>query len=383
MKKILSAFVLLSVLAAAPAFAAPTPERASATSGRVGIAAVVNDDIITFSDIQDRVKLYMAGSRGTPPPEVLRDAENKVLNRLIDERLQLQEAKSLGIVIGEDQLQGAFASVAEQNKLPPEEFKKRVQSSGVKIATLYDQIRAEIAWGMVARRKLRPQINVSESEIDMEIGMSGNPAPVPAAAPPAEAEPTAAETPATAAETPAQAQAPAQTIVHLKQIVIPVSPEDPEVIVGAKLSRAQSLKSEIATCDQMDAKMNDFTAEGTADLGKGSIDALPAPLKEAAEKLAIGELSIPIRTTSGFAVVMVCSREEIGGNAEATTAPAAAPTPVAAAPEQDAPAPAAPVENTEANREAVANKIGLKRMIQMQERYLRDLRAAAFIEKRI
>src|SRR5262249_16333615 len=90
----------------------------------------------------------------------------QVLDKLIDEKLQLQEAKSLGITVGDDQMTDAFAQIAKQNNFSPEDFRKRLVTEGVKIDTLKDQLKSEIAWSQVVRRKLRPQINVSESDID-------------------------------------------------------------------------------------------------------------------------------------------------------------------------------------------------------------------------
>lgn len=391
MKKLLPVFAVLMLLAASQADAAPAAKSGPQTSAnRVGIAAVVNEDIVTFSDINDRLKLLLQGSPGVPPDDVRREMEFRTLNRLIDEKLQLQEAKSLDIVVNEDQIQAAFATIAQQNNLPAEEFKRRLVESGLPIDTLYDQIRAEIAWGQVARRKLRPQINISESEIDSEIiAMKNAPPPV--------------EAPAAAAP------APAGTMVHLKQLVIMFEPKDSEQIINAKIQRALSLKGEIKNCAAMDKKMAEFKNRGTADLGKGPLDGLPPPLKTAVQNLKVGELSMPVRGQNGVAVLMVCERQEPQQAAAAPAAPAPETAPAApamtsatastpimadgAAPpalpaetaegEQAVVGPVAPPTATEIQRDDVANRLGLKRIQQMQERYLRDLRATAFIDKRI
>ena len=140
-----------------------------AVENRVGIAAVVNDDVVTFSDVRNRVKLYAAGAPQAPSKSELAQMEQQVLNKLIDEKLQLQEAKSLGIVVTEQQIEAGFSDIANQNGIDAAEFRRRLQSSGVKISSLQDQIRAELAWAQVVRRKLRPQVNISETEIDIEM----------------------------------------------------------------------------------------------------------------------------------------------------------------------------------------------------------------------
>lgn len=362
MKKMIAAVLALALCAALPGAAAAqgsaAPVAAAAPAGakgRIGIAAIVNEDVITFSDINNRMRLLLAGTSGNPPDEIRREMEFRTLSKLIDEKLEMQEAKSLGIVVTDDQVETGFANIAAQNNLPVEDFKKRVAADGVPIETLYDQIRAEIAWSQVARRQLRPQINIPESEIDAELQAIQSGARAAAAAP-------ATLPPGVKGE----------VYVRLKQLVMLFDPKDPAGVINAKIARAVALKDEIDGCEAMDAKMQEFKNRGTADLGMGPLNALPPPLKSAVENLGIGELSKPVRGQNGVAVLMVCERSENGPP----------PPPAADAgmlPNSAQLAAMAP----EAQRDAIANGLGLKRMMQMQERYLRDLRATAFIDKRI
>lgn len=439
MKKFLSA--LLLILLSLPAYAA--------TDGRVGIAATVNDEVITMSDVSSRTHLYLSGSRGTPPPDVRRQLEQQALDKLIDEKLQMQEAKTLGIAIGPEQVDEAFARIAQQNNFSADDFKRRLTADGIRMGTLRDQLTAELAWSQVVRRKLRPQISVSEAEIDnamdqisrgkgkaryrvaeiflavpdaaqdaavkAEIGKIaaelGKGARFPDMARQFSQAPGAAtggdlgwvqegqldakidaalkgmstgqlsapvrsatgyhllflrdlqqpssETAAQAA--PAAVAAPSAA-VHLKQIAIPVADKEPQALLAAKLGRAQSLKSEITSCAAMEAKSKDFSSPGTKDLGRVAVGALPSDIRMTVDALKVGELSGPLRTKDGVVVLMVCARD---------AAPAAPAPAVAAAPRD------------EGSREQVANQIGMQRLDQMQDRYLRDLRATAFIDKRI
>ena len=457
---------------------------------RIGIAAIVNDDAITWSDIENRTRLFIASAnKGAPPPEAQKQIEAMVLSRLIDERLQLREAKNLGIAVSEEQIDKAFADIARQNNLQPDEFKQRLATSGIKPAALLEQIKAEVAWSLVVRRKLRPQIVVSETEIDTAMGELQNkkghteyqvaeillkvPAPemettvrtdaeklvqqitkgaqfsvvarqvsqAPGAATggdlgwlqeglldkaldeqlarmhPGEVSPPIrtdkgyhilflrnqrdAGSAMSPTPPPAQPQAPpqqaaaapaasparpglveAETILHLKQLVIPVATGEASVIVNAKLNRAESLKSEITSCEGMEDKAREFLAEGTGDLGRGKLSQLPEALRKAVATLPVGQLSEPVRIENGIAVLMVCEREDIPGSpVAAAEAPAPAPTPAPEPVQAAAPVPApAPADN--AQREQVANQIGLKRLNQLAERYLKDLRATAYIERR-
>jgi peptidyl-prolyl cis-trans isomerase SurA len=117
----------------------------------------------------------------------------------------------------------------------------------------------------------------------------------------------------------------------------------------------------------MAKKMKDFPSPGSGDLGKGPQSALPEALRELVERLQVNELSQPIRSPSGLAMIMVCAREE-------------APTTAG----NDSLLPKFSLDKDDKNsRQTVANKIGLQRLDQMADRYLRDLRATAFIDKRI
>ncbi len=128
------------------------------------IAAVVNSNIITMTDVKQRTDLYLSGEKVSSAQRA--EMEQKVLNKLIDEKLELQQAKKLGITVDEAQVNAGFAFLAKQNGFTPDQFKQHLQAAGVDIDTLYAQIKAEIAWDQVIQRVIKPQINVSESDID-------------------------------------------------------------------------------------------------------------------------------------------------------------------------------------------------------------------------
>src|SRR5439155_10545268 len=95
--------------------------------------------------------------------------EQQVLSRLIDEALQIQEAQKMGITIGDEDVKAGFAELSRQNGVTPEEFKKRLTASGAPIHSLYGQLKADISWARVVGRKLRPQVDVSDGEIDLTL----------------------------------------------------------------------------------------------------------------------------------------------------------------------------------------------------------------------
>ncbi len=153
--------VLLAIAAIASAL--PSPVSAQAVQR---IAAIVNDDIVSMHDLQERMKLIIAstGIRATPPLQ--RRLAQQVLRLLIDERLQLQEAKRRNVSASNRDLQRAFANLEKQNGLKPGEFETFVRRNGLPRDALVEQLRAQIIWQKLIRRTLLRRVTVGPEEID-------------------------------------------------------------------------------------------------------------------------------------------------------------------------------------------------------------------------
>jgi peptidyl-prolyl cis-trans isomerase SurA len=153
MKHILLALVL--VMAAFPASAQETR-----------IAAVVNDDVISLADLASRMRLVMASSNIQNTPENEQRVRPQVIRILIDEKLELQEAKRLNITVSDDEISATLARIAAQNNVPKDGLDKFLQAHGLDHASLVDQITPVIAWGKVVRENLSQLAAVSDEEID-------------------------------------------------------------------------------------------------------------------------------------------------------------------------------------------------------------------------
>jgi peptidyl-prolyl cis-trans isomerase SurA len=150
-----------------PAVAAPmAPPPARSTEG---IAAVVNDDIISISDLTARLQLALISSGLPNTPETRQRLTPQVLRSLVDERLQLQEAARANMSVNAKEIDEAFGRVAEQNRMQRDQLEKMLASQGVPRSTLESQIRATIAWGKLVQRRLRPSIEIGQEEIDAVI----------------------------------------------------------------------------------------------------------------------------------------------------------------------------------------------------------------------
>jgi peptidyl-prolyl cis-trans isomerase SurA len=149
--------------------AAPAATRPAEASGLLAdrIVAVVNDEIITRNELRTRVsevKRALA-QQGTalPPPDVL---DRQVLERMIDERAELQEAKDTGIRVEDAMVDRAIGRMAEQNNMPLAAFRQRVERDGTPYAVFRDEIRDQIAMSRLRDREVDSTVQVSEGEID-------------------------------------------------------------------------------------------------------------------------------------------------------------------------------------------------------------------------
>ena len=129
--------------------------------------AKVNGDIITDTDISQRVALVVAASDAKIGPEELGRLRLQVLRNLIDETLQIQEAKAADIEVANDEVNQTFARVAQQNfGQNPAALDGYLAKIGSSAASLKRQIRGELSWQRLLRRNVQPFINVSDGEVN-------------------------------------------------------------------------------------------------------------------------------------------------------------------------------------------------------------------------
>jgi len=142
--------------------------QASPSSSSDKIAVVVNDNIITTADIQERIKLSIISSGLPDTTEVRQKLLPQILRSLIDEQLQTQEAKRLDIVILDEDINHALDRVAHENNIQGD-MKSFITQQGGSSTALMDQIRTALAWSKVIQRELRPRVEVGDDEVDAYI----------------------------------------------------------------------------------------------------------------------------------------------------------------------------------------------------------------------
>lgn len=130
------------------------------------IAAVVNDEVISVFDVENRMRLVIATSGLPDNAETRRRLQGQIMRSLIDERLQIQEANRLSVSVTEREISQAVQRIEQANRMQPGALLNALAGAGVDRSALQTQIRASIGWQKVVNRRLRPTLQVGEDEVD-------------------------------------------------------------------------------------------------------------------------------------------------------------------------------------------------------------------------
>jgi peptidyl-prolyl cis-trans isomerase SurA len=131
----------------------------------VKATAIVNGDVITQTDVQQRLQL-LAIANGSPIPADERDRlAEQVLRNLIDEDLEIQAAKDDKIEVKKADVDKTVARVAQNVKQSPEQLATYLEQNGSNIKSLRRQIEAEIAWQRLQRDKIEDSVTVGDEEV--------------------------------------------------------------------------------------------------------------------------------------------------------------------------------------------------------------------------
>src|SRR5690606_22968821 len=275
---------------AAAAVAAPAP---ASTSPQLGdsIVAVVNNDVITRRELDDRVQAARRGlaAQGIPAPDTAL-LERQILERMITDKAQLHEADRAGIRVSDDQIDMAITRIIEQNNLTMDELRQQIEQDG-------------LTWNAY-RRELRDQIRMTrlrEQEVDRNIIVSE------------------AEIDAFLADQAAQQSAPGSSpaayggAMHLAQILVRV-PEgsSPEQITALR-SRAENLLRRARAGEDF-AQLAAGGSDGEealqgGDMGIRPMVGWPDLFMQAVANLQSGQISDIVQSGNGFHILKVVARE--------------------------------------------------------------------------
>ncbi|WP_459617058.1 peptidylprolyl isomerase [Bordetella sp. 2513F-2] len=318
----------LCVAMAAPALAqsgsgtraAPPAPAAAPAQGDAfvdGIAAVVNKDVITLREVDKRAvqATQELTQRGIQVPD--RDTlRHQVLQRLIMERLESQEADRLGIRVDDAQIDQAITMIATRNRITPQQLRAEVEKTGVTWDEYRRSLREDIRTDRLRQRTVDAHIMISDAEVDAFLkDQARNPAGAGASAGVA-----LAAQPATAGQAGPVALALAQILVR-----VPEGASSSEV--AALRKKAEDLLARLRNGDDF-ASLAASSSDGPEALqggmmGARPLDGWPDLFVQAVASLQSGQVSDVIRSGNGFHILKVVERTG-GQPAQPPAAPAQA-----------------------------------------------------------
>lgn len=241
------------------------------------VLAIINNDIILMSEFNQRYDSVLQQIQGTsqrmPPASILR---KQVLERLIIESIQLQMAKQVGIKLSDQELSNTLERIAKLNGLSAEAFKTKIESSGTSFEQAREQIRRERIISEVQRLTLGRKIEITETDIDLFL----------------ESE---------------QGKAQSDEDFQLAHILIQISENARDKEIAEKSALAASITQRLRDGEEFAAlaisQSDGQNALKGGDLGWRSKRALPSLFASIAPKMAVGDISDPIRSNSGFHII--------------------------------------------------------------------------------
>lgn len=420
------AFLIFLMAAVFTSNVAPSVARAQQQDG-LGIAAVVNDDVISVLDLHMRTTMIIESSNMSNTPETRARIMPQILRGLIDEKLMLQEAHRIDVTVEQKDIDAGFQRIARSNNMTVEQLSGQMDQMNVPLSALNARIEAEIAWQMFVGRSLARTIKISEEEINDEIKRiqtsAGRPeylladiylpvdkpdqdaevhqlatrlidqmhagAPFNALATNFSRAPSAALggdmgwvqashldaelLNVTSRLQPGELSNPIRTlggyyIMLLREVrtspglgtgesILKLSqfhllPSTPGGDLSATEAQLTTLTQGVTSCAQLEALGAQSGSPMSGPLGEVPLSAMPQAMRSVLESLPAGQLSRPVATGGGLAVMLICERQDQGANSEAV-------------------------------RSEITQRLTNERLDVAAQRHLRDLRRQAYVDIRL
>ncbi|MCS6995593.1 MAG: peptidylprolyl isomerase [Casimicrobiaceae bacterium] len=281
--------MVLSTVALVCAWGASAPvcAQAGAAASRLQlldrIVAIVNDEVITRYELdqQRRAVLTQLARQGIPaPPAAELDAQ--VLERFINEKVQLQYARETGIRADEETVNAALQRIAADNGMSMQQFIQALRNDGLTLERFRSELANEIVLTRLREREIESRVTVSEAEIEAEL---------------------------------ARLRAAGRGVEYQLAHVLILVPEQasPEQIALRRQRAEEALRQLNAGTPfgQVAAVFSDAAdAVQGGNLGWREADRLPALYAETAAKLSVGATSEVLRSANGFHIVRLLNKRD-------------------------------------------------------------------------
>ena len=137
----------------------------SAMPSVIKATAIINSEVVTQTDIDQRLALLALANGGKIPAEEVDRLRQQVLRNLIDETLEIQAAKAEKITIKPTDIDKTLQRVAANIKQTPEQLAAFLETQNSSIKTLRRQIEGELAWQRLQRAKIESGVSVGDDEV--------------------------------------------------------------------------------------------------------------------------------------------------------------------------------------------------------------------------
>ena len=245
------------------------------------IAAVVNSDIVTADDVESRLMLVMRSSGIADTPQNRQQLTPRILQQLIDEKLETQEAAHFKVTTEKGEVEQALTNIEKRNNMPKGGLDQYLKAAGIPRSTLVDQVTASILWNKVVEGRYSSDVSVSDTEVNDEI-----------------------------ARLKADIGKPQS---HVAEIFLAIDNPTQEPDVKAL---ADKLVNQIRQGAPFPAVAQQFSQSPSAatggDIGWVTPNQFGPPLDDAIAKMNPGEISYPIKTTAGYYILYLLERRTPG-----------------------------------------------------------------------
>ncbi len=246
-------------------------------SAQVRVVARVNDDAITDYELKQRITFAIRSAGMQETPDLQQRLAPQILRQMVDERLQIQNSKGLGVRPSEAEVSQRVAEIERSAGMQRGQFRQYLQSIGVPYEIAAQQIEAGLAWAKIVRRRVRPQVEVTDAEIDDALSrIKANVG---------------------------------KTEARVGEIFIPIDKVDQSDEAKRSADRVLEQLRRGASFSALAQQFSQgATAQSGGDLGWVLPGSLDSALDAAIERMPLRQASEPIRTPAGYHILYVADR---------------------------------------------------------------------------
>jgi peptidyl-prolyl cis-trans isomerase SurA len=247
------------------------------------IVVLVNDDPITVYDVEQRQRFLAVTTQEQPSPAL----KKKATDMLIEERLQIQQGRKLGITADDQDVTKVLGGMAQNNKMSAEQLAAELGQMGVNIKTLRDRIRAQVVWQDVVRKKFRRDVSIDQTEVDKALGGAGE------------------------AEKPRE-----ETTLQLRQVKYEIPTDADQASIAKQLAAVEAVRAKVQTCSNLSSLTKDMKGFKIKTLQDQLPGSLGQPMRILVMNAKIGQMTPPTLSGSAIEAYAVCGKHAVKGDPE-------------------------------------------------------------------